>query len=460
MLKIRYRLGISLIALLLTIITILILVSAVVIMVGSNMDSSRLSRFVDEISQIQDAVDSQYIMNNSIPTSSEKLSVDEVTDLIESRYRTDFEEEINLNSDNTSEFYKVDLNLIEIDNLNLADNNSREYIVSYPNLNVYSLKPIKIDDVVYFSITSKLDNIVEYNSAKTNSTSNIITENGVSLKVDSNTSTYSNELGINVKIDNLENIDFDIYLEFRNKDSNLLKIKVNNTYNSGFAFDSLEDLNNNSIVENGISSDVIEQFNSSNEKYINIILEEGNKEIARQELNVSNYDIINPSLEIVENNLLDNMKTLKLSTVDNESGVKEIRYDYLKRINSDGSINNYYDGISNFDVNYMMEKSKVLSISELVDGNAMLKIPKDVYTTYVATVDNAGNISTIQVYSEDVVCSITPSVSSPTKASSITYTFKFSQDVVGFDKSDIQVVNGTASTFTKIDNSTYTLVVN
>ena len=460
MLKIRYRLGISLIALLLTIITILILVSAVVIMVGSNMDSSRLSRFVDEISQIQDAVDSQYIMNNSIPTSSEKLSVDEVTDLIESRYRTDFEEEINLNSDNTSEFYKVDLNLIEIDNLNLADNNSREYIVSYPNLNVYSLKPIKIDDVVYFSITSKLDNIVEYNNSKTNSTSNIITENGVSLKVDSNTSTYSNELGINVKIDNLENIDFDIYLEFRNKDSNLLKIKVNNTYNSGFAFDSLEDLNNNSIVENGISSDVIEQFNSSNEKYINIILEEGNKEIARQELNVSNYDIINPSLEIVENNLLDNMKTLKLSTVDNESGVKEIRYDYLKRINSDGSINNYYDGISNFDVNYMMEKSKVLSISELVDGNAMLKIPKDVYTTYVATVDNAGNISTIQVYSEDVVCSITPSVSSPTKASSITYTFKFSQDVVGFDKSDIQVVNGTASTFTKIDNSTYTLVVN
>lgn len=44
-------------------------------------------------------------------------------------------------------------------------------------------------------------------------------------------------------------------------------------------------------------------------------------------------------------------------------------------------------------------------------------------------------------------------------AASVTFTFQFSEPVVGFDAGDIQVTNGTAGTFTVVDAATYTLAV-
>lgn len=46
-----------------------------------------------------------------------------------------------------------------------------------------------------------------------------------------------------------------------------------------------------------------------------------------------------------------------------------------------------------------------------------------------------------------------------TNASSITFTFEFSEDVTGFTKSDVSVGNGSAGTFTPVDGDTYTLAV-
>ena len=46
-----------------------------------------------------------------------------------------------------------------------------------------------------------------------------------------------------------------------------------------------------------------------------------------------------------------------------------------------------------------------------------------------------------------------------TNASSITYTFKFSEDVVGFEEKDISVSNGTKGTFKTVSAKEYTLVV-
>ena len=53
---------------------------------------------------------------------------------------------------------------------------------------------------------------------------------------------------------------------------------------------------------------------------------------------------------------------------------------------------------------------------------------------------------------------ITSNKTSPTNASSITYTFTFSEDVTGFTQDDILVTNGTKSTFSGSDK-TYTLIV-
>ncbi len=85
--------------------------------------------------------------------------------------------------------------------------------------------------------------------------------------------------------------------------------------------------------------------------------------------------------------------------------------------------------------------------------------------------DNAGNKSEANNGSYHVssayefdnmapTCTITTSVaSSTTNASSITYTFTFSEEVTGFTKEDIAVTNGTKGTFTSESKSEYTLVV-
>ena len=85
--------------------------------------------------------------------------------------------------------------------------------------------------------------------------------------------------------------------------------------------------------------------------------------------------------------------------------------------------------------------------------------------------DNAGNkseasngtyhVSNAYVFDNTVpTCTITANVNDTTNASSITYTFTFSEEVTGFTKEDVAVTNGTKGTFTSKSESEYTLVVN
>ncbi len=89
--------------------------------------------------------------------------------------------------------------------------------------------------------------------------------------------------------------------------------------------------------------------------------------------------------------------------------------------------------------------------------------------TYTATDEagNTGRLERIVTVVDPTVPDITPPTltitanpsANPTNASSITYTFSFSEPVTGFDESDITVSNGMAGNFTG-NGSTYTLVVN
>ena len=56
-------------------------------------------------------------------------------------------------------------------------------------------------------------------------------------------------------------------------------------------------------------------------------------------------------------------------------------------------------------------------------------------------------------------CKVTANVSSPTNASSITYTFTFSEDVTGFTADDITVTNGTKGKLDAKSGSVYTMTV-
>ena len=155
------------------------------------------------------------------------------------------------------------------------------------------------------------------------------------------------------------------------------------------------------------------------------------------------------------------MRTIRLNADDQKSGIKEIRYDYLKKVDSYGNLIDYYDGVSNFDENYMYKKAKVIDAKELVNNQIDLKVPTDVSVIYVAAIDNASNISDIVPisYTAGIPVSITASPSTdPVTESKITYKFVFSEEVVGFNEADIQVENGEIESFNG-SGSVYTAVI-
>ena len=65
----KKKFGISLIVLIITIVVTLIIVSAVVFSIGNNIKEANLSKFTNQISQLEDALNSYYISTNALPQS-------------------------------------------------------------------------------------------------------------------------------------------------------------------------------------------------------------------------------------------------------------------------------------------------------------------------------------------------------------------------------------------------------
>ena len=93
------------------------------------------------------------------------------------------------------------------------------------------------------------------------------------------------------------------------------------------------------------------------------------------------------------------------------------------------------------------------------EGNIKITIPADTLT------DNAGNKSEevtkeVKIDKKAPTCTITANPDkNPTNASSIVYTFKWSEEVSGFTTEDITVTNGTKGIFTAKSATEYTLAV-
>src|SRR5205823_5342897 len=85
-----------------------------------------------------------------------------------------------------------------------------------------------------------------------------------------------------------------------------------------------------------------------------------------------------------------------------------------------------------------------------------------VYVPAGGATDAAGNTSAAsntlsRTYNGPVATpAVTTSANNPTNLAVIPFTVTFSQDVTGFDATDLQVANGTASNFAAVDAHTFT----
>ena len=205
----KKKFGISLITLAITIIVALILLSAIIISVGDYLQRSRLSKIVSEVAQTQDAVNSYYVLNNSLPideTTNVIVGVDDFANLASDSNKDLLKEEVELNNDSQAQFLKLDNRLLEI------SNTDKNYYLSYPNLNVYDIDGMRINNDVYFSISSKIGNNVkiEIQSKENNNSKTVITK-GANLKVSSSTLENTNKM--DVKIECTKQANFKMYMD-------------------------------------------------------------------------------------------------------------------------------------------------------------------------------------------------------------------------------------------------------
>ncbi|MDB5336932.1 MAG: cadherin domain protein [Planctomycetaceae bacterium] len=102
-------------------------------------------------------------------------------------------------------------------------------------------------------------------------------------------------------------------------------------------------------------------------------------------------------------------------------------------------------------------KTYTLIVAAVADGPVSVTVNAGVAN------DAAGNLNTgatASIASDRTAPELTISPDGTlTNAGLITFTFQFSEPVVGFEAGDIQVTNGTAGTFTIVDADTYTLAV-
>lgn len=388
------RNGISLIVLIITIIVVIVLSSAAIFQGVVSFDESKISSFADDLYKIEDALESYYIIHESVPTLNnldQMSSSDLFNNYLSASNLEKFNEELNLNQDSGATFYLIDPLTLGVSNLQrglMKNGNDDVYAASYPNLNVYYLNGISANNGIYFSISSKMDRYVNKKSINYD-TSVIDAYLSSGIIVTKASTNPTNKMGINIKT-NMKNNE-ELFIKIGNLPSNISFKTTPGIFE--VSFDSFDELNNSGKLNTLIMQEDMDHFNDN--KYIEIIKESEGQVICTKKIDLLNYD------NMITGNFYDtdysyteyaNFNVLLVNTTNLETGgskIKYITYDYLTKINSTGQEVEFYDGILDFDVDYMLSKAKVVDVEK--NGVVAIKLDKNISSVKIAVVDNAEN---------------------------------------------------------------------
>lgn len=393
--------GISLIVLLITIVVILILLTVIVISVDNVSNNAKLSAFATDLSAIEDLTNTYYMQNNSFPVKTETgqenadivMTQGVLLDRVGNENKDKFIEELKLNndyneeSDDLGEYYPIDLSKLDVDSSKrgtLKDGNLKDiYVIAYPSMNVYYIKGLKVKKDTYFSLSSKLTNRVKLDkdmTYKSDNTTSIQSIDGLTVK--KMTKNWTNSMGIYVQA-NLKT-DEEIYLEASGvSKKKLITVQGNNE----FSFNDLSEIN-------GFSSDESTTFKNSDQKSKRLIFtkQKGADVLGKIEVDMSNYENELPTYMIIPSNIIysEEYNMIPFKVADSTSGIKEVRYEYLTKYDSNGNLQNYYSNTTEYDIEYLKSKGKKAIADK--DGNIALKVDKDIQGIQLIVIDRAGNV--------------------------------------------------------------------
>ncbi len=397
--KTLYKSGISLIVLIITIVVTLILIAATVISTAGAINNARLTTFSKDLTDIQDATEAYYITNNVIPVLDEVAIMNNEDLLAISRDSNILLEEITENNDLNSEFYAIDLAKINVEKAVYGYRKlgpSDIFVISYPAFNVYYPYGIYVNGIAYFSITSKLSNVtkIPLNEVDTSLTS-VISSSGIKL---TKTSGWANRMGVSLEVD--MNVDEVLYMSVSGDVNRVITTIIGKNL---FGFDLLSKIVTDeetikvptlTLVEaNYIESGT----KPSQDRYVDILKYKSGEYIGKVRIDLSNFSKTLPTIISATLSSYSSINTVKLLLSSSESGIKEVRYEYLNKYTDNGTIENYYTNVSDFDSIYMQSKAKISTITN--DLTTTINAPKNIQSIKVALIDNAGNVS---LYNQEI----------------------------------------------------------
>jgi Tfp pilus assembly protein PilE len=460
--------GISLIVLIITIIVALILIATAVISTTNAIDDTNITTFMDSLTEVQEATESYYIANNVMPMidGSEVMNKDGLISI--SRSSEKLLEELTENSDLDSQFYKLDLAKLNVTKTPYGYKKSGEndiFVIAYPSMNVYYPYGVNARSTIYFSITSKISNVTKIPQDQVdNSITTVISSGGVKV---TKYNGWANKMGVNIEAEMA--VDETLYISV----SGGTKHQIITTIGTNkFGFDLLSSLTNDTEtmkLSDELSTEEIAYIESGTkplaERYVDILKYKGTEIIGKVRIDLSNFSKSLPTITNATLSSYETMNMVKLSLASSESGIKEIRYEYLKKYTDNGTIEDYYEGISDFDSAYMLSKAKS---SKLVSGlTTTINAPKNIQSIKIAIIDKAGNIN---LYNQEIAprlyigysidSSTQESVQLTAKMFSIngikSITFSKSLDGKVYTDEQVYALNTTTNGTTYKQNSPYT----
>lgn len=391
--------GISLIVLIITITVALILVATVVISTTSAINNANITVFAKDLTEIQEATESYYITNNIMPnidgsnvmTAAELLAISSDSTLLN--------EEITENVDVDSQFYVIDLAKINVTktaygNKELGENDI--FVVSFPTMNAYYPYGLRANGTTYFSITSKISTVTKVTpNPLDDSLTTVITSGGIKV---TKINGWANKMGVNIDV-NMATGET-LYMSVSGDTEKLITTV---TGSNAFGFNLLSAIvaNTETIKVPTLTlaeADYIEAGTKPlAERYVDILKYNGVDLVGKVRIDLSNFSKNLPTISNAVLSSYENMNTVKLNLSSSESGIKEVRYEYLTKYTDNATIENYYNGISNFDSTYMQSKAKTAKVAN--DSTTTINAPKNVQSIKVAVIDKAGNVN---LYNQEI----------------------------------------------------------
>lgn len=391
--------GISFVAMLITVIALLILISAVVFQAANATDQAKTEAFAKDLDKIEEQVKQYYLTNNSFPVYDDmktKMSEEQVLASVDSSSVSTFIWELSANGDYTDdktlgEYYTIDLSKIDIkgSSYGLRKNSSDIYVVAYPSFNVYYLSGVKTSNDIYFSLSKKL---IDKSKIQVSIYLDNLNLNSPNINMSKKYNTWTNIMPLELKANLASNQE--LYIKLSNIAG---ERKINSTVvgSNDFNFNlsdlmlSNKDINGKSLVDTAFTADDINAFESTsnNQKNITVLIKTSGVVTETTTLPLANYDGTIPYIQsnTITHNTNDVLVNLKVS--DNTSGVKQVRYDYIDKLNPDGSISSYYN--NQIDNNYVRQNGKIAILQS--DGTYNILLDKNIDKIYICVQDYAGN---------------------------------------------------------------------